>query len=441
MLDRETKKKKRRAGPITANSLKALKVDESISDPTPRGAGVLQARKLKGGLISFYFRYTTSTGQRDRLPLGIGIDLAEARRLESILSAAYQAGDRDLRESRERAARENAAAIAAEKERLAAEDGRRRATLGALLQAYISELSARGKSSAKSVCGTLQRHVRDPWPTLWAKAASDITSDDLVHIISSVVQAGSAREADKLRSYLRSAYAAAIAARFDPLRSQELRSLNIRSNPAVDIQSLTVGSGTRDRALSVSELRSYWKRISHADDIGSAVLRFHLITGAQRIEQLARALSSDIDKDLSCLVLKDGKGRRKSPRLHLVPLLPSAIDALAAMQTSLGPYVVSVTHGESGAAYSSVRARLKSVVSDMLDAGELEQGPFTVGDIRRTVETRLAAAKVPKDVRAHLQSHGLGGVQSRNYDRYDYMLEKRDALLVLFDIIEGSSRG
>lgn len=56
------------------------------------------------------------------------------------------------------------------------------------------------------------------------------------------------------------------------------------------------------------------------------------------------------------------------------------------------------------------------------------QKSFSFGVLRRTVETRLAAAGVTSDVRAHLQSHGLGGVQTRHYDRHDYLEEKRLAL-------------
>jgi len=54
------------------------------------------------------------------------------------------------------------------------------------------------------------------------------------------------------------------------------------------------------------------------------------------------------------------------------------------------------------------------------------------GDLRRTVETRLAAARVGSDIRAQLQSHGLGGVQARHYDRHDYLAEKRAALETLY---------
>jgi len=54
--------------------------------------------------------------------------------------------------------------------------------------------------------------------------------------------------------------------------------------------------------------------------------------------------------------------------------------------------------------------------------------PFQLRDIRRTCETMLASLGVSSDVRAQLQSHGLGGVQTRHYDRHDYMAEKRQTL-------------
>jgi hypothetical protein len=54
--------------------------------------------------------------------------------------------------------------------------------------------------------------------------------------------------------------------------------------------------------------------------------------------------------------------------------------------------------------------------------------PFTLRDLRRTLETLLANWGVSSDARKHLQSHGLGGVQKRHYDQYEYLREKRAAL-------------
>jgi hypothetical protein len=36
--------------------------------------------------------------------------------------------------------------------------------------------------------------------------------------------------------------------------------------------------------------------------------------------------------------------------------------------------------------------------------------------------------RIPRDVRAHLLSHGLGGVQEVHYVRHDFLPEMREAL-------------
>ena len=55
--------------------------------------------------------------------------------------------------------------------------------------------------------------------------------------------------------------------------------------------------------------------------------------------------------------------------------------------------------------------------------------PFTLRDIRRTVETMLAGLGISKDTRVQLLSHGISGVQAAHYDRHAYTDEKRAALV------------
>jgi hypothetical protein len=71
----------------------------------------------------------------------------------------------------------------------------------------------------------------------------------------------------------------------------------------------------------------------------------------------------------------------------------------------------------------------------MLAAKEARE-PFQARDIRRTCETALASLKVSKDIRGQIQSHGLGGVQTKHYDMHSYMDEKRNALLKLAKHLE-----
>ena len=54
--------------------------------------------------------------------------------------------------------------------------------------------------------------------------------------------------------------------------------------------------------------------------------------------------------------------------------------------------------------------------------------PFQMRDIRRTCETMLAAMGISSDLRAQIQSHGLGGIQAKHYDRHSYASEKANAL-------------
>ena len=70
---------------------------------------------------------------------------------------------------------------------------------------------------------------------------------------------------------------------------------------------------------------------------------------------------------------------------------------------------------------------VSEIAAAMVEAGEA-RAPFRGGDIRRTAETLLAGMRVPRDVRAHLLSHGVSGVQAIHYDRHDYMEEMRAVL-------------
>ena len=107
---------------------------------------------------------------------------------------------------------------------------------------------------------------------------------------------------------------------------------------------------------------------------------------------------------------------------------PSASDtaALEALQGA-GDYLVTVDGGESPAGYHRFWGAVSAVSEAMVAAGEVDR-TFTPGTIRKTVETRLAAKGVPDEVLARLLSHGLGGVQAKNYNAHRYDDEKRGAL-------------
>lgn len=451
---------------ITAQALSGLATGEWASDPAERGAGRFQARRLAGGGVAFYYRFTNTAGERQRIAIGPfdstgrnGLTLAEARTKARELSRRYLSGDRDLRAAIDAEAADKRAALSAATAAEQKRESDATATLGALLTAYVDQLTRDGKSSAKHVSRALTLHVERAQPALWKRPASSITADDLLDILTPLASpmptkedpdpAPRLREAAKLRAYLRAAFAAAVRARHDARALPALRALKVTSNPARDLSTIEGSTKARERALSVAELRAYWQRITALAKPWGPLLRVHLLTGGQRVEQLSRATLADLDADARTITLWDSKGRRKEPRRHVVPLLPEAETALAEMihakpregadpiAARVGPFVFTASNGEVGASYHGCAAAVREVAAEMLKAGELDngKGSFTIGDLRRTVETRLAALGISMDVRAQLQSHGLGGLQARHYNRHDYADEKRHALEKLRDLL------
>lgn len=416
----------RRKAELNARTARALQPGQWLSRPIgARGSGELEARGLTQGGVAFYVRLL-SGGKQVRIPIGNTLSFRAAMDRATELSLRYQAGERNLYDAlkAERAERER------ERQRALAIEHR---TLGALLEAYTAQLERDGKLSTPVVRRELEYNVHKAWPKLWETPVSALTADDLLAIVAKPAADGKLRQAEKIRAYLRAAFAAGIKARHNAKALPALRALRITENPAAALTPIEGANKARSRALSLTELRAYWRRIQ---DPEHAALRFHLLTGAQRIKQLARATLTDYDADAKVLRLWDTKGRRIEPRAHHVPILPEAMEAMRAMHAGeAGPYLFTATWGVSGMDTSGLSKRLQVVAEAMQAAGELESGPFSPGDLRRTVETRLAAANVSSDTLARLQSHGLGGVQARHYNVHDYLEQTRAALETLHRLV------
>jgi integrase len=423
---------------LTKRTLKALKPRQWANEDVGKGQPQLRAKGSPSGLPRFYLRYTRSDGTQDDLPLGAFDDLDAARRAAAPLIERWRSGARDLREVLEA---EKAAAEAAKRAAIAAaerEQARARRTLGALCDAYCDDLRDAGKVSHKAVRAALRRAFeRTP---LWNRPADEVTGENVTHVLNALVAAGKRREAARVRACIRAAFRRAVEARLDPNASATMRALAIPHDPLAGVRTIRGAIKARDRALSLAELRAYWQALQRLEDPAGALLRFHVLSGGQRVEQLARVTVRDIDREAATMTLWDPKGRREQPRRHVVPLIPAAVAELDRMRgpTPTGPFVFTVDAGATGADYDAVKYRLRGVVRDLVQR-KLVAAPFTPGDLRRTVETRLAAMGVPQEVRARLQSHGLSGVQARHYDRHTYEAEVRDALLRLFDLLNGGA--
>jgi integrase len=137
-----------------------------------------------------------------------------------------------------------------------------------------------------------------------------------------------------------------------------------------------------------------------------------------------------VDLSAGVLTLFDGKGARQQPRVHVVPLTRPALEIVRRRvdeSRDLGGAPLFTSDGRTTIRPETVSVVVAEISAEMVKAQEARES-FGLRDLRRTAETMLASLGVPSDVRAHLQSHGLGGVQKRHYDRHEYALEKRSAL-------------
>lgn len=311
-------------------------------------------------------------------------------------------------------------------------------TFGELMEAYVELLESLGKFNAKNVKNSIHRHIK-VHKILWRRSATDITLDDCVRIVGKVKDQGKLRQADLLRSYIKSAYSAAINARGDVNAPKAMRDLRININPAGELKKVKGSTGSRDRVLSDSELKNYWARVKALEEPKRSILMLHMLTGGQRQQQLVRVTTEDVDRDDNLMILRDPKGRREEARKHVVPLLSEAIQCIDRL-TQVGSWIFSCNGGRSPVHVTYLHNAVKNISKVMGDSSELEKGEFTAGSIRATVETRLAARKVSSDVLAQLLSHGLGGIQNKHYQRHDYHEEKLEALHRLEWLLEGSPK-
>jgi integrase len=384
------------------------------------------AVRVTAGAKSFIFesklnRQTIRTTIGDTRAWTLAAARDEARRLQTMVDQGTdpRAAKRDrIAEAAAKVAAVEAEAEAAKRE----QEKRARYTLRTLCEAYCDLLQARGKPSARQARSILKVHVFEAHPEMAATPARDVTPLQVAAMVRQTREAGRERAAGVLRSYLSAAFTAGKRAPFDASLPAALIPFEIERNPVDAIPAIAVRAG--NRTLSADELRAYLADLG--DNLADQALLLALLAGGQRMAQLLRAKVADYDPDTATLRLWDGKGRRTSPREHLLPLAPRAaalVEQLAARAQVMDSPLLFSTYGQTQLADTTPGKRAAEIGAAM--TGE----PFDLRDIRRTCETMLASLGISRDTRAQLLSHGLGGVQATHYDRHGYTDEKRAALV------------
>ena len=194
------------------------------------------------------------------------------------------------------------------------------------------------------------------------------------------------------------------------------------NNPVHLVPRIAEFESARDRVLTDDELRHLWVGLDRIGVALAATIRCLILLGGQRFRQLLRATWADYDALKKTLRLSDPKGKRQKAVDHLLPVgagVARELEALGELREE-GDFVFSSNSGSKPIHHTTISGVIREIARD-----GSKKMVYRPGDIRRTVETRLQALGVTRDVRAQLLSHGRsGGVQAKHYERHDFLKEK-----------------
>lgn len=358
----------------------------------------------------------------------VGLDVArkEAHRLRGL---AEQGIDPRAGEAKEKAAKAQAEA---EKERAA------KFTFGALMADYANELERQGKTSHAKVRGIFKRHLTEGSPALANTAAALVTAEQVADLLRGLSEAGKERTAGKVRSYCRAAFEMARTSKLSLQVPVHFKSYGVQHNPAAETVAIKLVPDKNP--LMPVHLRQYWQAIEPLQGVRGAVLRLHLLTGGQRIEQLRQLVRSNVGE--GAITLLDAKGRTgRGARPHTIPLLPAAREALnTLLALNPGEFPLSVDGGASPVSAKAIADWAKDAAAGVeWVPTDKPVGQFQAKRIRSGVETALASLRVSQETRGHLLSHGVTGVQAASYDGHDYAPQKLEALETLHQFLTETS--
>lgn len=374
-----------------------------------RGFGVTVA---PSGAKTFFLSYTSpEDGKRKQVSLGAfpSVSLREAR-----LKAA---------ETR-KAVEEGADPVAAKRDGIARRMAQRElGTLGDLLDLYASDLEMDGKRTAKEV---RRITMKDVPLALLSRPAHLISRDDILDILTPIAQRGKLIHSDNVRAYLRAAFELGLHAPSMTRWRGRTKDFQIAFNPVATVRKSVSRKPRGQRNLSADEIRSLWQTDRLTRPMHLALL-FILTTG-QRVEEALEASWSEFDltQKLWTIPGERRKNRNKTTEPHLVPLTYLHVALLKAIKAETGhdTYLFPSRTGEGPRRYDS----LNHAVRRFIEASDMTS--FSPRDLRRTFKTVAGSFGLSLEIRNRLQGHGMTDVGSVHYDRYDYLVEKRAAMMV-----------
>lgn len=303
-----------------------------------------------------------------------------------------------------------------------------------LVDNYIAR-HASTKRSGDEIARRLRKNVSD---VIGDVKLSELHRRDLTRCIDAVKDRGAHVEANRL---------------FEDLRAMVrwARGRGDLDENLVEGMKRPTETVERDRVLSADEIKTMWAGLVDADMRESTrrVIRLCLVT-AQRVGEVAGMTADELDIDQRLWTIP--AARSKNKREHAVPLSDMAVRIIrdqladnAALADRKGrdapPFVFpgpGARASVTGAAIAKAIKREETIKRGV--ATIMGIAPWTAHDLRRTAATHMEEAGISPFVIGHVLNHASAtkaSVTSRVYARYDYQREKREALELWADRLDG----
>jgi len=191
---------------------------------------------------------------------------------------------------------------------------------------------------------------------------------------------------------------------------------------------------SRSRVLDDREIRLVWRASLALPYPKGPYFRLLMLT-AQRREETATMRWRDLDADRVWTIPAEAN---KPDRAHAVPLSPLAWHELEACPRH-GAHVFTSRSRRGGtvgdtpvdaplSGYSDAKEELDAIATKLAaELGEPAPAHWTIHDLRRTATTVMSKLGVSRFIQKRVLNHADNDVTGI-YDRYEYLVEKRQAL-------------
>jgi integrase len=391
----------------------------SVED-LPRGSGSLYLQINPSGTMKFRFLQRVK-GAREFTVIApycpdnlVGINLAKAREKARALAKTIHGllGNKSLKKHK--------------KEVELREKANEKITKLGTLRGLIQDYTAHMKLENKRTYTIVQNELTSKFNKLLDVEVASISSNDICIVLGSLIERGAEVQSNRVRSYIMAAINFGIKFDHDPRYLSRDKKYQIKVNPVTSIPRQSSAEKVRDRVLSTSEITQLFEHLKGGHFSKQVGLFIHLLllTGGQRPYELSVSQWSDIDFEKAIWTIRSSVA--KNGKLHLVPLVESALEQLKILQDCSGnsEYIFPKNHSFEQAMPTSTVAQ---AIRKYYKTNAITS--FQPKDFRRTLKTKLGELGVDKLTRDRLQNHTLQDVSSRHYDRYDYLKEKRIAVV------------